>query len=266
MTIKDITNNSIFVSIATIKENSFSEAYGIYKHNFNFVSRFRNILFYYNIQEGSSKESVQKYLDMVGKVYPNAIIKVADVNYGHMFGTIDLEEKALEYIKKEFNTVDYIFKSMEDILISDSLSDLEIKKADFYYLPSFSYETTLNPDSDYTLPQTTFFILKNGLVDSLYGKDVYYKKTIYEQQKLKNPNLKAWEVDFEDGLKFDCENHLNRTVKNLNRESLLSKEYFSKLFNFVQIYRVGDPSHKNIYFSDLGLCHYHFPDLPVYPV
>lgn len=185
-----------------------------------------------------------------------------------MFGTIDLEETILEYIKRELPEVQYLWKSMDDVITTTDLLELEVEEAEFYYLPGFSYESIIKAggkknlrkvyetfDTGFYTPQTPFFILDVTNIDTLYGSDINTKITIYEEAKAQNQAVKPWDMPFD--IKFDCETHLGRTTKDLKKYCLL-KDQFEDLLDMVEINKIGDPSHKNIYFEKLGVCHYHF--------
>jgi hypothetical protein len=188
-----------------------------------------------------------------------------------MFGTIDLEEAILEYIKRELPEVQYLWKSMDDVITTIDLIDLDVEEADFYYLPGFSYESILiaggkdnlhkNFESDYWTPQTTFFILNINNIDSLYGNDVDSKMHLYQKEKARNEHIKPWEMSFD--IKFDCETHLGRTTKHLTKQCLI-QDLFENLLDLIEFNKMGDPSHKNIYFQNIGICHYHFYKNSVY--
>jgi hypothetical protein len=185
-----------------------------------------------------------------------------------MFGTIDLEEAILKYVKRELPEVQYLWKSMDDVITTSDLLDLDVEEAEFYYLPGFSYESIQKAggkqnlhkvyqafDSGVYTPQTTFFILDVTNIDSIYGNDIDTKIAIYEEVKARNPSVKPWEVPF--NIKFDCETHLGRTTKDLKKYCLI-EDQFEDLLDMVEVNKIGDPSHKNIYFEKLGVCHYHF--------
>jgi hypothetical protein len=87
------------------------------------------------------------------------------------------------------------------------------------------------------------------------SNDIDTKTTIYQEVKARNPSIKPWEVPFD--IKFDCETHLGRTSKDLKKHCLI-EDQFEELLEMVYYHRMGDPSHKNIYFYKPGVCHYHF--------
>jgi hypothetical protein len=185
-----------------------------------------------------------------------------------MFGTIDLEEAILKYVKSELPEVQYLWKSMDDVITSSEILKIEVKEADFYYTPGFSYESIIKAggrsnlhkifedyESGFWSPQTTFFILNITNIDSLYGNDVDSKTAIFKEAEAQRPSIKPWEMPFD--IKFDCETHLGRTTKDLKKHCLV-EDQFEELLEMVYYHKMGDPSHKNIYFYRPGICHYHY--------
>jgi hypothetical protein len=200
-----------------------------------------------------TSDIVAAYKEEWLKIAPKAIILYSRSNHGHMFGTIDLEESILTYIKDNLSDTQYLFKTMDDIITDVSMLDRDLPEAGFYYLPSISYES-LTQGQEFP-PQTTFYILSLANVSTLYGKDVSQKRSKYLKAAKDNPALKPWEMTYD--IKFDCETHLQRTVKDITKKCLLDEETYTKLLNFVRQYQLGDPSHKNIFFRKEGICHYH---------
>ena len=185
-----------------------------------------------------------------------------------MFGTIDLEEAILKYVKSELPEVQYLWKSMDDVITSSEILKIEVKEADFYYTPGFSYESIIKAggrsnlhkifedyESGFWTPQTTFFILNITNIDSLYGNDVDSKTDIFKEAEAQRPSIKPWDMPFD--IKFSCEIHLGRTTKDLKKYCLV-EDQLEELLEMVYYHRMGDPSHKNIYFYKPGICHYHY--------
>lgn len=185
-----------------------------------------------------------------------------------MFGTIDLEEAILKYVKRELPEVRYLWKSMDDVITSSEILKIEVKEADFYYTPGFSYESIIKAggrsnlhkifedyESGFWSPQTTFFILNITNIDSLYGNDVDSKTDIFKEAEAQRPSIKPWDMPFD--IKFSCETHLGRTTKDLKKHCLV-EDQFEELLEMVYYHKMGDPSHKNIYFYRPGICHYHY--------
>lgn len=238
------------------------------EYNKAFINRFPKVVVSINSIEGLSADIMKEYQAIWSRNVSNVLFLRSPDNRGHMFGTIDLEEAIFKYVKENYRSISYLWKTMDDVLLSEKMFDLEIKPAAFYYIPGFSYESIVkaggkdnlysiyeNFESGFWTPQTTFFIVNINNFTNLYGNDIDNKYRTYMELKKANPDIKPWEIPFD--IKFDCETHLGRTTKNVTKFCLIRYK-FKDLLNFVETHHVGDPSHKNIFFNDLGLCHYHF--------
>lgn len=268
MRLHSLLNKSCYATIATITEDSFDKLNLFMQYNVDLLKQFPQVIISTNSLEDTPIRKINQYHNTWRRMVPNCVILHSDNNRGHMFGTIDLEEAILKYIKKNTEGIQYLWKSMDDVITTTELLDVEVEESEFYYLPGFSYESIQKAggkenlrkiydafDSGFYTPQTPFFILDITSIDSLYGSDIDTKISIYEEVKARNPSVKPWEVPF--NIKFDCETHLGRTTKDLKKFCLL-KDQFDDLLDMVEINKIGDPSHKNIYFEKLGVCHYHF--------
>lgn len=263
MKVKDLLNTSIFGSIATVTgPESLEKVEGFLAWNKDFIQSFQKAVIALNFIDTVTSDVLDQYKSMWSRIASNCEIIVLEKNAGHQFGTMELEEAILKYIKENEPDVTYLFKSSEDVLLSTDLLEKEIIEGDFYFLPAFSFETIQTIGN--ITPQTNFYIINVKKINNLYGDDVQEKKRIYEEIKQTMPHIKPWEVHYLDGLKFDCESHLQRTVTDLMQISLLDHKTLHSLLNFVGDNQVGDPSHKNLYFKQLGICHYHFWKDPVY--
>ncbi len=275
MKILDIIPQSCFITIGTVKDIKSVDSLQEYlSYSLEFIKQFKVVVVSINSLDGVNLECIELYKKTWESNVQGVEIIYTSVNKGHMFGTIDLEERALLYVKNNFPEIKYVFKSMEDFIIAKKFVDTEIEDADFYYLPGFSTESVMKAKSkDYFMenyesfedkfwtPQTTFFILDITKISNFYGDDVEKKYLHYLEIKSKNPKIKPWEVPFD--IKFDCESHLGRTTKDLKKSCIVKKE-FDALVEFSITHGIGDPSHKNILFSRPGLCHYHFLGNTVY--
>lgn len=269
MKLEDILDESCFGTIATVKgEECLQKLQFFMEYNSPLINRFKRVVLALNSADDLSPDTYNRYKEIWSKNAPNSVILESNENRGHMFGTISLEESIFTYVKQNYRNVKYLWKSMDDVLIAEKMLDIEVKPAGFYYIPGFSYESIIkaggkdnlysiyeNYESGFWTPQTTFFIVDIDQLSNLYGSDVDDKYKVYTELKKANPDIKPWEIPFD--IKFDCETHLGRTTKNLNKSCLIGDK-FKDLLNFVDTHNVGDPSHKNIFFNDLGLCHYHF--------
>jgi hypothetical protein len=276
MTLESILPQSLFATIATIDKDSAEKFYGYYKHNQGMVSRFDNILLVANMADNCTAESLQEFIEMFLEIYPNAQYKVLNENNFHMFGTIDLDEECLRYCKSK--GLKYLWKSTHDVLHTDVIFNKVYETLpDFLYLPGFSLETLMEADmmnldfvthyEEYLLsPQTNFFILDVTKVTNLYGYDIFTKKSQYLEVLKTSPKLKPWDMRFSDGIKFACEDHLAVTVKSLTKANLLSDTSFYKLCQHVLVHKVADPSHKQIFLTEVGVGHMHTPTYEMYAI
>lgn len=271
MVLESIIDQSCFATIATISKDSLEKLEVLSEANYYLIKQFDNIILSTNAAENVQQADIDVYHSRWKELYPKSIITHTDLNKGHMFGTIDLEEEILKVIREYDLKIKYLWKSMDDVLTTTDILKLDLPEADFYYLPGFSYESILiaggkdnlhkNFESDYWTPQTTFFILNINNIDSLYGDDVDSKMHLYQKEKARNEHIKPWDMPFD--IKFACEDHLGRTTKHLTKHCLI-QDLFEDLLGLVEFNRVGDPSHKNIYFQNIGICHYHFYKNSVY--
>ncbi len=268
MYLSSILNQSCFATIATITKDSMEKLELFYEYNQGLIKQFPHVIISTNSLDDTSIHTINLYHNTWRKLVPNCIILNSTENRGHMFGTIDLEEAILKYVKRELPEVRYLWKSMDDVITSSEILKIEVKEADFYYTPGFSYESIIKAggrsnlhktfevyESGFWTPQTTFFILNITNIDSLYGNDVDSKTAIFKEAEAQRPSIKPWEMPFD--IKFDCETHLGRTTKDLKKHCLV-EDQFEELLEMVYYHKMGDPSHKNIYFYRPGICHYHY--------
>jgi len=279
MTLQQLVDHSVFGSIGLVKdEESLNKTYGFLKHNKPFLDHFPRIAVALNKVEGISKDLVKEYKNLWTDMFPQATCWSINKNRGHMFGTIDLDESLLKYSKHNFPQYPFLFKSADDVLLDEKMLSVPLQRADFYYLPSISLETielsgglrsikeNLILHRKPALPQTNFYVLNLNKVDSLYGSTVRAKQQIYRELVEKHANIKPWEIKYDDGIKFDMETLLSISTKDLSKYLLLSDECLINLCNFVYTSGVQDPSHKNILFEELGLCHFHEYTKDVYVI
>lgn len=272
MKLKNILNKSVYGSIATVTgEESLEKAYGFLEYNKDFIQSFPTVILALNKTSTCVMKYVLMYENMWKERYPGCYVLYNEKNRGHMFGTIDLEESILEYMKDHRPASEYLFKSTEDMLLSTNMLEIDYPEGDFYYYPGFSYESIIqaggvdnlfniiksNTYPDWT-PQTNFYILNIKNISTLYGNDIHIKRDMYLNDLKLYPGLKPWEVKFEDGIKFDCEHLLAKTVEPMKKILLINDADIKNLINFVASNQIGDPSHKNLLFKETGSCHFHF--------
>lgn len=265
MKLRDIIKDSVFATIGTVSDQkSLADSENVWMHNSSVTDLFE----FYNLScNHDLAEDNSAWVSYYGTFYKYNNNDKGHVsvkkNIGHMFGTIELDEMCL--VQAKTIGAKYLWKCTSDFLVGPAILDVEVSEDfDFAYLPGFSLETleqASNRTEDYEqfnfVPQTNFFIIRVDAVDSLYGNDIEEKKAQYAEVKKLHPHIKPWDMQFSDGIKFACEDHLARTTANLKNHCLLSPITLNNLIDFVRINKVADPSHKNIYFTQTQLCHYH---------
>ncbi len=279
MQLQSILNQSSYAFTANISGKQDLDKLEIFQPYLEaFLDNFQNVIISTNSNPDTPSDILALYHDKCRKIVPNCVILHSETNRGHMFGTIDLEKAILRYVKEKLPDYPYLWKSADDVIVSSDILTQEVPEADFYYLPGFSYESIIRAGSKEDLlfinrneifesglwtPQTPFFILNVNGIDSLYGDDIEFKNGLYKDAQKYNPHLKPWDMSFD--IKFDCETHLGRTVRYLKKYCLVKPE-LEELIDFVMYNRIGDPSHKNIYFQRIGVCHYHFYNDLIYNI
>lgn len=264
MKLIDIISDSTLAIIATVTgPESIEKAKFFMEANREVLCEFSRIFIHLNYIDGISIHHVYDYCQAWDVFLPDNVATIVHhKNAGHTKGTLDLDELCL----KDCSTK-YLWKSTEDILLYPELLNKEVEERDFYYLPGFSYESLCKASTDenfienyeniFFTPQTNFFIINKNSVKNLYGDDVELKWNVYLEFKKTRPDLKPWELTYPDGIKFSLEDMLGDTTKNISKQSLLNLNSMENLIIFVKSNKIGDPSHKNIFFSEVGVSHYH---------
>lgn len=267
MQLRDIIPKSTLAIISTLSgPESLSKARLFFNHNRDVLEAFDNIRILFNYTNTVLPGLILDYTNLYKTLLPKATVTVRSINAGHMRGTIDLDETCLESAK--FNESQYLWKASDDTIMHPPLLDVEVEaNKGLYYIPGFSYETLTTAGSignliefyeDYWFaPQTNFFIIDTTKVPTLYGEGIDEKWDAYLMQKEKYVNLKPWDMQFPDGIKFGCEDLLGAETKHLSKQNLLNREGFEELATLIKFNREPDPSHKNIYLSRIGVCHFH---------
>lgn len=260
MNLKQLINKSYYGTIGYIaSENDLTRLEQYILYSLEVLKEFNNIVVATNYGADFQEQNTQIWK----KYFPDCIILDLPVNRGHNFGTADLDNKVFDYCKE--NNIEWLCKGANDVLFQPHLLETEIEPADFYYLNGFSFETIYLNDFDpeklnhnHFTPQTNFYFINTSKTDYLTDKD--YLDESYEYFKtIPNFNNKPWE--YIKG--WSCEDFLAQCVErnNLTKSHILDKDHYLKLFNTIKSYKIGDPSHKNIFIN--GVCHFQFPDQPV---
>jgi hypothetical protein len=258
MKLRKLINKSIYSPtgyIGSIDDINKLEQYIVY--NFPVLKEYKQLV----IATNYSKDQYKAINEQLWKKYfPDCVVLHLDVNRGHNFGTVDLDNTIFDYCKE--NNIEWVCKSDNDVILLPEILDKEIDEVDFYYLNGIGYGGMVkyNFDNDRIVnedfyPQTWFYFLNTTKVDYLNDKQ-YINETYNQIQSIPNYNGKIWE--YIDG--WSCETFLRNCVErnNLTKQHLTTQEKYINLLEIIKKYNIHDPSHKNIMIE--GLCHFQFPD------
>lgn len=259
MIIKDLANKS-WCTVNTYVDSTVSiemtERYILY--NLDFLKEFKNIVIGTTYKEYPALSS--EHENLWKSYFPECKLIDIETNRGHAFGIADTENALVEFCKRE--NIQWICKLSGDVVVNSSFLYQEIGEADFYYTNGISYEDLYKFNFDYEklfsqhfFPQTNLYFINVEKIDFLYDKE-YVDSTYLYRLGIENYNNKIWE--YIPG--WACELFLKNCVQrnNLKKEYLLNYELHSKLCKVVEMYKIGDPSHKNIMI--LGVCHLQYPE------
>jgi len=259
MNLKTLINQSVYGTvgyISSLDDINLLEQYILY--NLPVLKEFKNIIVATNYKD---KNIYQNLNDKIWKKYfPNCICITSEVNRGHNFGTADLDNMVFDYCKQ--NDIKWLCKASNDVILTEDIFKNEVNKADFYYLNGISFEdlykANFNISKIYNerfYPQTNFYIIDVSKCNYLNDKE-YLNETYLYSLNIPNYNGKIWE--YISG--WSCENFLKNCVEsnNLSKTYLLNLHQHTRLCEAIKIYKIGDPSHKNIMME--GICHFHYPN------
>jgi len=255
MILKELINKSYYGTIGYVSKQEDLDTLEQYiLYNLEVLNEYKNIIVATNFSTNLQDENRKLWT----KYFPNAVVIDSPVNRGHNHGYTDLDNLVFDYCKE--NQIQWLCKSANDVILNSNVFNIEIDEGDFYYLNGISYEDLYVNNFDYEklyierlFPQTNFYFIDVNKVDYLTDKN-YLDETYDQVQQIPNYNGKIWEY-IED---WTCEVFLRKCVErnNLSKTYLLNREDHNKLCNAIKMYRIGDPSHKNIMIN--GICHYQF--------
>jgi hypothetical protein len=256
MNLKQLINKSVYGTIGYISSQddiNLLEQYII--NNLGILKEFKQIIIATNY---SDINLINNHNNMWVK-YVNCILIESSINRGHNFGTTDLDNLIFDYCKD--NNIEWLCKSVNDIILTNEVLDIEIEEADFYYLNgigyggmipyNFDFERIINEDF---YPQTNFYFINVSKTD--YINDKNYINDTYNIILTPGYNGRVWEY-IKD---WSCEYFLKQCIQrnNLSKYHLVSKDKYIKLLNIIKQNTIHDSSHKNIMIN--GVCHFQYPD------
>jgi hypothetical protein len=259
MILKEIINKSWYVAngfLSSINDIELLEGYILY--NLSILKEFKGIVIATTYK--NYPELINENNNVWRKYFPDCVLIDIEENRGHSFGTADAENTLIDYCKE--NNINWICKSSNDVIIQESILTKEIEEADFYYTNGISYEDLYLNNFDYEkiynahfFPQTNFYFIQVDKIDYLYDKK-YVDETYEYRLSIPDYNNKIWEYI----PKWACEMFLKKCIErnNLTKHYLLDKNKHNQLCEIVNLYKIGDPSHKNMMIN--GVCHFQYPE------
>ena len=254
MNLKQIINQSVYGTIGYLSSQNdldLLEQYILY--NLPTLKEYKQVIVATNY---SDLELIESNSQLWKKYFPECILLDSKINRGHNFGTADLDNMLFNYCKE--NNIEWLCKSANDVLIQESILNIPIKQADFYYLKGMGYgrmiecSFELKKIMEVFYPQTNFYFINIFKIDYLNDKehiDEIYNKV----QNISDYNGRAWEYGFKS-----CESLLMETVEkhNLLKYHLVSEEKYHTLLQIINDHQIHDSSHKNIMIE--GICHFQY--------
>ena len=259
MNLRQLANKTVYGTVGYISSQDDLELLEQYiLYNLPVLKEFKQILVATNYK--SYPDFVKENEFIWKKYFSNCILFNSKLNRGHSFGTADLDNIVFNYCVD--NKIEWLFKSSNDVIIQEYFLDKEIPDVDFYYLNGISYEDLYLNNFNYEsiidkkfFPQTNGYFIKTSKCDYLVTKE-FLDKTYEQVMNIPEYKGKPWEY-IEN---WSCELFLKNCIErnNLTKFYLLDKDKHNALCEIINIYKVGDPSHKNIMIE--GICHFHYPN------
>lgn len=257
MNLKQLINKSIYGTIGYVSSQDdldLLEQYIVY--NLPVLKEFKQIIIATNYK--SYPEFVKENTQLWKNYFSDCIILDSKINRGHNFGTADLDNLVFNYCID--NKIQWLFKSSNDVIIEESFLNKKIPEVNFYYLIGISYEDLYLNNFDYKrvlnkfFPQTNGYFINVSKCDYLVTKE-FLDKTYEQTKNILGYNNKPWEYINE----WSCELFLKKCVErnNLTKHYLLDNNKHNQLCEIINLYKIGDPSHKNIMID--GICHFQYP-------
>ena len=146
-----------------------------------------------------------------------------------------------------------------DMYIEDTILSIDVSDAEVMIMPSIGYATVgeqyhadynkLMELYDNISPQSTLYLILHPM-DYLYGEPNWLNRKYREW--ILNPIGNG-----PHHIGVACEPLLRESFErnNFRIKNMISKESFRKLLETIYEYKIVDPSHKNLFFEEVGICH-----------
>jgi hypothetical protein len=261
----DMAEKSAYCSVGTITtEQSVNDLEALLNANKPILDVFPYIVVAQNRTSNITDEVYERAKQVWRNYFPDVIILDSDVNRGHSFGAMDLDNQVVNYAKTL--SVDYIWKSANDIYLTPSMLGNKFDpNVQFYYLQGIGHggvenhknvgEAIKNTYENIThmYPQTNFYIISKN-VD--YINDQEYVDKCYDKC-INTPGFTGRVWEYIQG--FTNEDLLRGCIvrNGFKYKHILDFQTYNNLVDTVVMCSIHDPSHKNIFFPKIGICHFH---------
>lgn len=223
--------------------------------NLPVLRRFPNLVVATNYGPDDAASLRQANAELWRQHVPTAVLLDSPGNRGHSIGTADLDNLLFDWCRA--HGAEWLCKTANDVVLRQSIFDIEVARAQFYYLNAVSYDALAERDFDLTLfggsffyPQDTFWALAVGSMDTLVDKD-FLDASWRLVSAIPDYNGRIWE--HLPG--WSCEYLLRRAVERngLTACSLLTPGQWRRVLDLTIERRLTDCSLKGIEVN--GICH-----------
>jgi hypothetical protein len=224
-------------------------------HNLPLMRRFASVVIATNYADVDRDDLIAANHRLWRAYVPGCILLDSPVNRGHSIGTADLENMLFEHCRAAGGR--WLCKSANDVSLTETVFDIPVQAADFYFLNAVAYGALRQHGFDRALfthgfffPQSTFFAIDVTRADHLYDSAVLQHAWEYVQQ-IPSYNGRIWEYLpgwSVERLLRDC------VLRNrLHTCQLMSDDQWQRVLDLVIRDRIEDCSFKGL--SINGICH-----------
>tara|TARA_B100000287_G_scaffold434653_1_gene499749 strand:+ start:1511 stop:2353 length:843 start_codon:yes stop_codon:yes gene_type:complete len=255
-------------------ENDFEKIKSVALHNKPIFDKCKMMVVIYNKMPEITDEELIRVNNFYKENFENCYIIPDWANRGWQIGHADQDKVGFSFVQHNFSDVKFIFKVSHDVLVTDEILDISVDEdSKFLYQPAINlmdliqhfegdvdrYYDEFNKKShiDWLSPQTTHYILSTD-IDYPYcsSQELHdrYKKWIEKG---------AFNVS--QTLVMADEHELSKSIlrNKFKRQMLISKNEFINILKCIQENNIGDPSLKNVFISEIGICHWQYKNQEV---
>ena len=225
------------------------------RHNLPVLREFRQIMVatnYAGVDRGALSDANVRLWQ---SFFPDVVLMDSTINRGHSIGTSDLDNALFDSCKS--SGVPWLCKGANDLLLDDSLLDVNVREAQFHYLNAVSYAALRQNDFDLTkfgsgflYPQTTFYAIDVEATDYLVDKESL-ERSGRIVQRIPDYNGRIWEYI----PRWSCEYLLRQCVlrNGLTTSHLVNDAQWQQVMRVVVERQIEDCSFKGLRIN--GICH-----------